>query len=110
MRARQRRCSAAVPWHEDGRWECRNCGGPLASDPRTGAPFQPARHRGEHRRPLTPAREDAAAFTRMLELGEHAANQLPDLSTREEIVRAVVEELYREGWTRRVQARAQAAS
>ncbi|MFG1977034.1 hypothetical protein ACGFJC_47545 [Nonomuraea fuscirosea] len=101
---RQRPCNNAVAWYEDGTYECRNCGGPLAADPRTGMPFQPARHRGEPRRQLTPAPQDAAMFARAVQLGEHAANNLPDMSTRDEIVRAVVEEFYRAGMLRKVPA------
>ncbi|MET7335965.1 hypothetical protein [Nonomuraea sp. NPDC005650] len=101
---KRQRCSNAVIWCEDGNYECRNCGRPLADDPRTGVPIQPARHRGEPRRQLTPTRQDAPAFARALEVGEHAANQLPEISTREEIVRAVVEEMYRAGMLRKVPA------
>lgn len=103
-----RRCARATAWQEDGTWECRNCGNPLVVDA-AGRLVEPVRHRGEQRRPLTPAPADTAAFGRAIDLGENAANQLPEISSREEIARAVVEELYRAGLLRRVPSRTSAA-
>ncbi|MGW0486195.1 hypothetical protein [Nonomuraea sp. NPDC003214] len=102
------RCARAVEWLEGDTWECRNCGGPLATD-RNGQLSEPVRHRGELRRALTPAKADAAAFGRAVDVGEHAANALPEISSREEIARAVVEELYRAGLLRRTPAKITAA-
>ncbi|MFI9845136.1 hypothetical protein ACIHFD_49515 [Nonomuraea sp. NPDC051941] len=104
-----RRCVRAVEWQEDGRYECRNCGRRLATND-AGALEQPVRHAGEPRRSLTPAAADAAAFARAIDLGEHAAAQLPDISSRDEIVRAVVEDLYRAGMLRRTPARSTTAA
>ncbi|MFD9947669.1 hypothetical protein ACFWYW_46615 [Nonomuraea sp. NPDC059023] len=103
-----RRCVRAIEWHEDGEYECRTCGAPLATD-RHGTLERPVRHRGERRRPLTPALADADAFSRAIDVAEHAANLLPDICSREEIVRAVVEDIYRAGLLRRTPVKTPAA-
>ncbi|WP_433542049.1 hypothetical protein ACQP10_37820 (plasmid) [Streptosporangium sandarakinum] len=99
-----RRCAHPVEWQEDGRYECRNCGRRLAVDAYNRLQ-RPVRHRGEPPRTVRPAPADAAAFSLALDLGERIADQLPDLSSREELVRAVVEEIYRAGLLRRTPLR-----
>lgn len=96
-----RRCFRAVEWRENGRWECRTCGRPLALQP-GGAPVRPIRHRGDHRSvAVTPEPADAPVFGLALDLARQAVTELPAAATDDERARAVVEAVYAAGLLRR---------
>jgi hypothetical protein len=83
---------AAIPWEEDGRRECRVCGGPI-----TPADAYPVLHSGEQYPPTPPLREDAPGFAAALKAAEAAMTHVPNEAGDDDKMRAVVEGIYRAG-------------